>query len=73
MSWLSGLWSLIRLVLELLGLVRQAQDAADAKAKAEAEKRSQERKEASEDLNNAQTEEEFNEASDRLHRNGSKP
>lgn len=69
MSWLSGFWSLVQLVLKILGLIDRAQDAAAAAEKAEAEKRRQAREVAIGDQANAQTEEEFNAAQDRIVRN----
>lgn len=66
MSWISGFWTLIKLILEILGFIKNAQDRADAERRAEAERLRQAREKAIADQQAAQTEEEWNEAQDRI-------
>ena len=69
MGFWSGLWNLIKLLLALVGLYKPAESAADAARRAEAEKKRQEREKALKDLENAQTEDDFDRAQDSVVRN----
>lgn len=60
------IFAVIELLLKLIGLWGQFSDYVDKKRTAEAEERRQRRDQAVDDLKNAKTEEEFNEAQSRI-------
>jgi DNA-binding transcriptional regulator GbsR (MarR family) len=66
---MASIFALIQLLLKLFGLWDQFRNYADTQFKKEIEERRQAREKAIEDLKNAKTEEEFDEAQERIARN----
>lgn len=63
---MAGIFSIIQLLLKLIGLWEQFMDWSDAKRIADAEKNRQDRDKAVDDAVKAQTEQEFDEAQSRI-------
>lgn len=63
---MKGVGALVSVIRAIFSLIAEFQAIQEANKKAEAEKRRQEREKAADDLANAQTEEEFDNAQDRL-------
>lgn len=70
---ISGIFSIIQLILKLIGLWEQFMDWSEKKRIADREDRRQQRDKAVDDAVKSQTEEEFNEAQDRISRNLPRP